>query len=163
MLSEEEMRRIEAEELAAARAVAEAEERARHRLAEHAYRREVRTALRPRPWWFAVRWLLPFVPVVAGVALLRPAPTPTDDTSGGIATSALMERCQDEVRRQLAREDLTFPDPGEAAGQFSADADGKRWNGWAQAGSGPRTDFSCAFTAADGSVEATLIQQEDTP
>ena len=162
MLSEEEMRRIEAEELAVARTRQEAEERARHRLAEHAYRQEVRTALRPRPWWFPVRWLLPFVPVLAGVALLRPAPAAPDDTSGGIADSALMERCQAEVRSQLAGEDLAFPDVREAAGQFSADADGKRWNGWTQAPDRPRTDFSCSFTAADGSVEAMLIQ-EDTP
>ena len=162
MLSDEEMRRIEAEEVAAARALQEQEERARHRLALHSYRREVRVALRPRAWWWPVRWLLPFIPVLAGAGLfLRPAPAVPDDTSGGVANSALMERCRAEVGTRLGQEGLRFPEPREAVGQFSANTDGKRWDGWVGTPDGTRTDFSCSFTVADGSVALELIQEEE--
>lgn len=160
MLSDEEMRRIEAEELAAAGARQERGDRARHGLALHAYRQEVRAALRPRPWWWPLRWLLPALPVVVAAFLLRPAPAAPDDASGGITTSALTERCRAEVGSRLARGDLGFPGPREAAGQVSANADGKRWDGWVEVPGDARTDFSCQFTAADGSVEAELIQEE---
>ncbi|BDP40596.1 hypothetical protein DAETH_05650 [Deinococcus aetherius] len=164
MLSDEERRRIETEELAAARALEEREERARHQLARHAYRREVRAALRPpkSPWWLPVRWALPFLPVIAAVVFLRPVPAVNDDTTGGISNSALMDRCRAEVGARLGQADLRYPEGREAAGQFSASADGKRWDGWVSwPGHGP-TDFSCSFTAADGTVQVELIQ-EDSP
>lgn len=160
MLSDGERRRIEAEELAAARALQEREERARHQLALHAYRQEIRAGLRPRAWWGPLRWLPPFVPVLLALLFLRPAPAAPDDTSGGIANSALMDRCRAEVSARLGQAGLRFPNAREAAGQFSANADGKRWDGWVALPDGTRTDFSCSFTAADGSVEAELIQEE---
>lgn len=162
MLSDEEMRRIEAEELAAARALQERRERARRHLALHAYRREVRATLRPQrsPWWLPVRWVLPFLPVIAAVLFLRPAPAVKDDTAGGISTSALMARCRTEVGAQLGQADLRFPRAREAVGQVSANADGKRWDGWVMRPGDTRTEFSCSFTPADGSVQVELIQEE---
>ncbi|EYB68656.1 hypothetical protein DEIPH_ctg018orf0051 [Deinococcus phoenicis] len=163
MLSDEEMRRIEEEELAAARALQVQQERARHQLALHAYRQEVRSVLQPpkAPWWRPGLWLLPVLVVLAGVILLRPSPAGSDDASGGITASALMDRCQAEVGAQLGLPELRFPSPREAAGQMSANADGKRWDGWVTAQDRTRTDFSCRFTAADSSVQVELL--EETP
>ncbi|GMA14657.1 hypothetical protein E5F05_19315 [Deinococcus metallilatus] len=162
MLSDEEMRRIEEEELAVARARQAEEERARHQLALHAYREEVRAVLLPQkaPGWRPALWLLPLLAVLAGVLLLRPAPAGSDDTSGGIATSALLDRCREEVGTRLGQPGLRFPGPREAAGQISANADGKRWDGWVATPGNSRTDFSCSFTAADQSVQVELIQEE---
>ncbi|WP_019586435.1 hypothetical protein [Deinococcus apachensis] len=160
MLSDEERRRIETEELAAARARQDREKRARHQLALHAYRQEIRAGLRPQAWWWPLRWLLPLVPILVAVLLLRPASAVPDDTSGGIANSALMERCKAEVGARLGQAGLRFPNAREAAGQFSSNMDGKRWDSWVALPGGTRTDFSCSFTAADGSVEAELIQEE---
>jgi hypothetical protein len=171
MLSNEERQRIEAEEVAAAEALAHSASHLRHQEAVQAYRQEVRAQLRPRPapWWWSLRWALPAVPVVAATFLLFPNlvsnKAPTDDTAGGIANSALMNRCQAEVSGQLWQSENTAPLPGEltfpswqeASGQFSANADGKRWDGWVRQGSA-RTDFSCSFTLADQSVVAQLIQ-----
>ncbi|GAA5513529.1 hypothetical protein Dcar01_02268 [Deinococcus carri] len=168
MLSDEEMRRIEEEELAAARALEAQQERARHQLALHAYRQEVRAVLRPqRAAWRSGLWLLPLLAAALATLLLRPAPAVNDDTSGGIATSTLVDRCRTEVAAGLAGRsgspvDLRFPSLREAAGQMSANADGKRWDGWVALPGAARTDFSCLFTAADGSVQAELLQ-EDSP
>lgn len=168
-LSEEEMRRIEAEELAALKAVQEREAQAQRRMAAHAYREEVRAALRPRPLWWPLRWLLPFLPVIA-VALwlaLRPAPlTVQDNTWGGISDSALMNRCETAVtaRLQLQPDGLAFPNLQDSAGQFTASPDGKRWDGWAvrPQNTAKTIDFSCTYTAADQSLQVELIQ-EDAP
>ncbi|THF70695.1 hypothetical protein E7T06_06030 [Deinococcus sp. Arct2-2] len=165
MLSNEERQRIEAEEVAAAEALAHSTSQVRHQEAVQAYRQEVRAQLRPRPapWWWSLRWALAAVPVVAATLLLFPNLLPsdraTDDTAGGIANSALMNRCQAEVSGQLLQiqSDLAFPSWQEASGQFSANADGKRWDGWVRQGD-TRTDFSCSFTLADQSVIAQLIQ-----
>ncbi|MFB9993391.1 hypothetical protein ACFFLM_15590 [Deinococcus oregonensis] len=171
MLSNEDRQRIEAEEVAAAQALAHSTARVRHQKAVQAYREEVRAQLqsRPTPWWWSVRWALPAVPIIAATFLLYPNlvtnEAPTDDTAGGIANSALMNRCQAEVSGQLSllpdaaqpAGELSFPNWQEASGQFSANADGKRWDGWVRQG-GTRTDFSCSFTLADQSVLAQLIQ-----
>lgn len=161
MLSHEEMRRIEREEVEAARALQEQRERERRGRALHAYRQEVRTSLRrrPSPWW-----LLPLIGGAVGLAMalaLR-SPAPPDDTSGGISNSALMERCRQEVGARLGPGELRFPGARQAAGQFSAGVEGKRWDGWAQVPGGPRTEFGCSFTPADGSVHVELFQ-EDIP
>ncbi|MDB5044217.1 MAG: hypothetical protein JWQ08_267 [Deinococcus sp.] len=171
MLSNEDRQRIEAEEVAAAEALAQSTARVHHQKAVQAYREEVRAQLRPRPapWWWSLRWALPALPVIAVTFLLFPNlvsnKAPTDDTAGGIANSALMNRCQAEISGQLLQSgstvqlssDLAFPSWQEAAEQFSANADGKRWDGWVRQGSA-RTDFSCSFTLADQSVIAQLIQ-----
>ena len=95
------------------------------------------------------------------LAIPKSAPV-TDNTWGGISDSGLMERCRGEISAQTyAREpDLRFPTPQQAANQFSASPDGKRWDGWAERPDGTRLDFSCNFTAATGNVNAELIQKE---
>lgn len=162
-LSEAQRRQIEAEELALAQAAAEQAAFQNRRRAAQLYRQEVREALRPRQWWWPVRWLLPFLPLIAGVAVYfgRPQPQPvTDNTWGGISDSGLMERCRAEVSAQMYghEPDLRFPTPQEAASQFSANADGKRWDGWAERPDGSHLDFACNFAAADGSVQAEVIR-----
>lgn len=159
MLTDEEMRRIEAEELAALEAARARNTSAVRRLAAHAYRQEVRAALRPRPFWWPARWALALLPlVVLGVwAALRPAPA-ADDAAGGIGTAELLERCGQEIAAQLQRPDVGFPSRQEAASQVSASADGKRWDGWAEA-AGQRVDFSCAFSPAEGTLHVQLIPE----
>lgn len=155
------MRRIEAEELALARAREVARQRARTRLSAYAYRREVRAALRPRPGWWPVRWALPFVPLALVVVLwAQPDPAPlTDDALGGIRTSDLLERCQAGFRAGPS-EELRFPSPREAAAQVSSSADGKRWEGFYTQPDGTRREFTCSYTAADGSLRAEALGEE---
>lgn len=162
-MTEEEMRRIEAEELAALKAVQEREAEAERTLAAQQYRQEIRAALRPRPFWWPVRWVLPFIPVIGLVLFftLRPAPPAVqDNTWGGISDSKLMEWCEAEVTARLPMQTLHFPSLADAAGQFTASPDGKRWDGWTQSVSGKR-DFSCTFTAAEGSLQVELMQEDD--
>lgn len=165
MLSDEERRRIETEELAAAGAAQAGVDRARRRLAALSYRREVRAALRPRPFWWPVRWALLLGPVALGVlwaAQFQAQPALADDAAGGVRNADLTSRCQAEVERQLlaAPGTLRFPPLREAGEQMTANADGKRWDGWAEASGRVRTDFSCTYTAADGSVLAELLGEE---
>ena len=164
-LSETERRQIEAEELAHAQEKQAQEARFLREQAALTYRQEVREALQPRPAWWPWRWTLPVLPLLAGLAyyLAIPKSAPvTDNTWGGISDSELMERCRGEISAQTyAREpDLRFPTPQQAANQFSASPDGKRWDGWAERPDGTRLDFSCNFTAVTGNVNAELIQEE---
>lgn len=168
-LSEQERRQIEAEELKLAQATQQKRALEQREQAALNYRQEVRAALhselRPRPRWWPLRWLLPVLPLLAGVAYYFSTPKPvpvTDNTWGGISDSDLMERCRGEISRQTyAREpDLRFPAPQEAQGQFSASPDGKRWDGWAARPDGTKLEFACSYTAADHSVTAEPIQEE---
>lgn len=159
-LSAAELRQIEAEELALAQVREAKTAEAQRLLAAQAYRQEVREALKPRPMWWRWRGLLGLVPLlVLGAAYLWPKPAAlTDNAWGGISDSALMERCRAEVSAQTAQEpDLRFPAPREAAGQLTANADGKRWDGWAARPDGSHLDFSCSYAAADGEVTAQLM------
>ncbi len=163
-LSDAQRRQIEAEELARAEALA-AEQAEALRLREAgSYRQEVREALTPRPRWW--RWAalggLALVPVLALLAALWPRPAPvTDNTWGGISDSSLMERCRAAVSGQTygQESDLRFPAPRETAGQLTASADGKRWDGWAARPDGSHLDFSCSYAAASGEITAQLIQE----
>ena len=163
MLNEDERRRIEAEELAAAQARQEEIRLAQQRLAAHAYRQEVRASLRPRPLWWPFRWALPFVPVAAlavGLAL-RPAPVPVaDDATGGITNAALVSHCREAVSAALPwpEAQLDFPTVQDAAGGISASADGKRWDASVGRPDGTPTDFTCTFTAADGRVGVDILE-----
>ncbi|MFC4639246.1 hypothetical protein [Deinococcus hohokamensis] len=161
MLTEDEMRRIEAEELAALDAARTRTASARRRLAEAAYRQEVRAALRPRPFWWPARWALVLLPAaLLGVwATLRPAALPdADDPAGGIGTAALLTRCEQEVAAHLEPTVPRFPSRQDAARQVSASADGKRWDGWAEAGA-EHWDFSCTFSPAEGTLHAQLFPE----
>ncbi|PNY80821.1 hypothetical protein [Deinococcus koreensis] len=164
MLSQDERRRIEAEELAAVQARQAEEQLAQQRLAAHAYRQEVRAALRPRPFWWPVRWALPFVPVAALAVVLagRAAPPPAalDDATGGITSAELVSRCREAVSAALPwpEADLSFPTLREAAGGISANADGKRWDAQVGRPDGTQTDFTCTFTAADGSAHVDILE-----
>ncbi|GHF44792.1 hypothetical protein HNQ07_002178 [Deinococcus metalli] len=163
MLSEEERRRIEAEEVAAAQARAAAQDAARHRLAALAYRREVRAALGPRPRWWAVRWALPFVPVVALVAWLavRPAAAPAmpNDAPGGTGAADLVARCQTSVSAALLLPvaDLRFPAVADAAQGISEGADGTRWNAAVTRPDGRMLDFTCVYSPADDRIRVDVL------
>ena len=162
MLSEDDRRRIEAEEVQAAQAEAGRAAALRRERLAGTYRREVREALRPRPWWWPARWAFLFVPLGAAAGLwLRPQVPPADDALGGVRTSALVEQCSEEVARlTYGREaDLRFPSPREVGDSVQADADGKRWEGWASRPDGSRLTFACTYTAADRSVRADLLEE----
>ncbi|WP_221089366.1 hypothetical protein [Deinococcus aquaedulcis] len=164
MLSEEDRRRIEAEELAALQVGEAAQQRAQRRLAEAAYRREVRAALRPRPVWWPLRWALPFVPVVALAVwlALRPAtPLPGTDVAGGISAAGLLTRCRAPLAAALGQvpEALHLPTATEAATQMAASPDGRTWNGRVPGPGGAPVDLVCTYTAADDSVSVTVLEE----
>ena len=163
MLSKEERQQIQQEELAVAKAV-QTRRREQQRLsARNAYRREVRSALNPGGRVvFAGLCTLALLGAV-GAALLSGRLEAPDDTSGGIATSTLMDRCEADLRAQAGQAELRFPSRQEAASQVSAspDADGKRWDGSfirpAQGGASVQTDFSCIYTVATDQTTTEVI------
>jgi hypothetical protein len=166
MLSDEDKHRIEAEErakLEAARAL-EAEEMRLKALEQ--YRSEVKTALnRPRKpsrlLLLAGFILLSSIAVVGSLVLLQPRASPGfDDFSGGIATTALVQRCQEDVQSRIGS--ATFPASDEITTQISSDADGKRWDGWVVPTGGnsdDRVEFSCQFSRVTGSLRSEIIQR----
>ena len=170
MLSEEDRRQIQLEEVATARAVLAQRQELQRRSAQQRYRHEVRAALNPRTRLVvAAGCTLVLVGGVA-VSLLRTAPHPQDDTSGGVATSRLMERCEADLQAKVGQLVLHFPALGETDGQISASPDGKRWDGsftrdagnrdgGTEQGSGPsvQTDFSCVYTLATDEIGTELI------
>lgn len=175
MLSEEERRQIQLEEVATARAALAQRQELQRRSARQRYRREVRAALYPRARLaLAAGCTLVLVGGVA-VSLLRSAPHPRDDTSGGVATSRLMERCEADLQAKVGGAVLHFPALGQTDGQISASPDGKRWDGFftqdtgnrdagtqdtgTQQGGGPpvQTDFSCVYTLATDEIGTELI------
>ncbi|WP_420594575.1 hypothetical protein [Deinococcus sp.] len=167
-LSDEEKRAILAEEAALARAEAAARQQAGHLRARETFRAQVRAAHRARRgrwgWWgFGLLW------AVAAVLVLRgQQPAVPDDTSGGIASSALIDRCEREVTAQLGQLAAEFPNLSEAAGQITASADGKRWDGWvvsidansggAGADAAGRLPFSCEYSPPTDSLQVQLIK-----
>lgn len=164
MLSEEERRRIEAEEVSALQARQAASVQTRQDLAALAYRREVRAALSPRPAWWPVRWAVPFMPVIviAVVLALRPA-TPTqvlDDALGGITTADLVSRCRVAVAAKVPwpADELRFPALTDAAAGITATADGKRWDGQLGRPDGRLLDFTCTYSPADDHVGVDLLE-----
>ena len=46
----------------------------------------------------------------------------------------------------------------DAAGGISASADGKRWDASVGRPDGTPTDFTCTYTAADGSVGVDILE-----
>ncbi|MGY2893104.1 hypothetical protein [Deinococcus sp. UYEF24] len=161
MLSEEERQQIQQEELAVAKGV-QTRRREQQRLsARNAYRREVRGALNPGGRVvFAGLCTLALLGAV-GTALLSGHPEAPDDTSGGIATSSLMDRCEADLRAQTGQAELRFPSRREAASQVSASPDGKRWDGSfaqpSQGGASVQTDFSCIYTVATDQTTTEVI------
>lgn len=180
MLSREERRQIQKEEVAAAQAVLARRQEQKRRGARWAYRREVRAALNPRVRTGVAALLTGLVLAGLTAAVLRRADTTPDDTSGGVASSVLMARCEEALRTQVALRtqatgnagELRFPDGQDAALQITASPDGKRWdgsfsqeepadqNGSASGrgmGAPATTDFSCIFTVATGEISTELI------
>lgn len=161
MLSQEEKRQILAEESALADAEQAERERAVHQQAQVAYRAEVRAAQRAKPTRWG--WLLAALVVWAGAAavfLISRQPAAPDDLSGGIASSALIDRCKHELLNQLGQLAAQFPADAEAAGQISANTDGKRWDGWVESSSNfsGRAEFSCQYNPPTNTVDAQLIR-----
>jgi hypothetical protein len=168
MLTEEERRQIQAEELAAVRAAQALRQEGRREVARQAYRREVRSVLNPRARLMvaALCTLLLLAGVLVAIRSSRPDVPGRDDTSGGIATSALMQRCQTELegkigQSQLNQGQLHFPAQEQADAQITASPDGKRWDGsFLQNASGAeatQTDFSCIYTTATDEISTELI------
>lgn len=161
MLSDDEKRQILVEEAALEQSEREVRQRSAHQRARESYRAEVRAAQRARPWRWS--WVLGGALLWAATTLAflatRPPPTP-DDLSGGIASSALIERCERELLSQLGQLAAQFPDAQEAARQITSSADGKRWDGWVVSSSNfsGRADFSCEYSPPTGSIQAQLIQ-----
>jgi hypothetical protein len=161
VLSDEEKREILRQEAELARAEAQARQQAAQAQARETYRAQVRAAHRTRPlnWrgWllFAAAWLVAAVLFLT----LRPAALP-DDTSGGIASVALVQRCEREVLAQLGQLAAEFPSSQESAHQITASSDGKRWDGWVVTDpeAQGRADFSCVYSPPTDSVEVQLIR-----
>ena len=134
---------------------------AAHQRALERYRTEVRAAQRARPWRWG--WVLGGGLLWTAAALVflitRPLPV-ADDLSGGIASSALMQRCERELLSQLGQLAAQFPDAQEAARQITSNADGKRWDGWVVSGSNfsGRADFSCEYSPPTDTVQAQVIE-----
>ena len=160
MLSDEEKRAILLEERARFEAERQAQAETEQAQAREVYRAQARRAMRSRPprwgWWL----LLSLLWAGAAVVFLsrQQAATP-NDTSGGIASSALMQRCEGAVLSQLGQLAAEFPAAQEAASQISASSEGKRWDGWVA--SRPnfvgRTDFSCVYSPPTDSIQVQLL------
>ncbi|AZI42296.1 hypothetical protein EHF33_05630 [Deinococcus psychrotolerans] len=161
MLSQEEKRQILAEETALADAERSEQRRVAHQQAQAAYRAEVRAAQRAGPTRWG--WLLAGLVVWAGasaVFLVFRQPAAPDDLSGGVASSALIERCKHELLNQLGQLAAQFPADAEAAQQITANTDGKRWDGWVESSSNfsGRAEFSCQYNPPTDTVEAQIIR-----
>ncbi|GAA4007253.1 hypothetical protein GCM10022631_18800 [Deinococcus rubellus] len=161
MLSSDEKQQILAEERALEQAEQEARQCSAHVRARETYRAEVRAAQRARPWRW--RWVLGggllWTAAALAFLVMRQPPMP-DDLSGGIASSALIERCERALLSQLGQLAAQFPDTQEAARQITSSTDGKRWDGWVVSSSNfsGRADFSCAYSPPTDSIQAQLIQ-----
>lgn len=172
MLSDDDKAQIEAEENAKMAAIREKELEAAHVNALEQYRQSVKIALispqrrsRPRWWLIAVLTLLTLLSLAvigAMLALPRASPAP-DDSSGGISTSGLIERCVSAVRDKIGDLAWIFPSSSETSSQISSNADGKRWDGWVMPrvqleGEDGKTQFSCQYTPATDSVTTEIIK-----
>jgi hypothetical protein len=157
MLTDDERRQIEVEEVTAARAELTRTQDLQRQLARAAYRREVRSLLRPgRRLLVAGACTL----LLAGgllLALWPRSPEAPDDTSGGIATSELMTRCEAQVRAQVPQDQLDFPPQREADAQITASPEGKRWDGAFTRPGRAGSDFSCEYTIATDQISAQII------
>ena len=169
MLSDDDKAKIEAEEGAKIAALREKEVELARTKALEQYRESVKIALtsapqrtRPRWWLLAALALLGVAAIGAILALPRASPAP-DDSSGGISTSLLIERCVSAVRDKIGDLAWTFPTPEESSSQVSSNADGKRWDGWVMPrvqleGENQRTQFSCQYTPATNAVTTEIIK-----
>lgn len=163
MLSDEEKRRILDEEAALYRAEQEAQQAEARRREGDAYRSKVRAAYRLKPPRSG--WLMAALIVWVGAALLivrSQRPAVPDDTAGGIASSALINRCERQLLSQLGQLAAQFPDEQEAARQITANSDGKRWDGWVESAptfSG-RADFSCVYSPPTDQIQVELLGAE---
>ena len=169
MLSDEDKAKIEAEEHAKIAVLREKEAELARVKALEQYRESVKTALtppprRPRPrWWLVASLALLGVATIGAIlALPRASPVP-DDSSGGISTSLLIERCVSAVRDKIGDLAWTFPSPEESSSQVSSNADGKRWDGWVMPrvqmeGEDQKTQFSCQYTPATNAVTTEIIK-----
>ncbi len=168
MLSDDDKAQIEAEETAKLAVLREQQAEMARRKALEEYRESVKTSLTTAP--HRSRFVIPLVllSVVGTVAALliltqpRASPVP-DDSSGGISSSLLIERCVNAVRGRIGDLAWTFPTPVESASQISSSADGKRWDGWAtprvqQGEEDAKTQFSCQYTPATDSITTEIIK-----
>ncbi len=174
MLSDDDKAQIDAEESAKLAVLREREAEAARRKALEDYRESVKTALGTAPSRSRrssrSRFVLPLISlsavgtVAAFVILAQPRASPVpDDSSGGISTSLLIERCVSAVRQSIGDLAWTFPTPVESISQISSSADGKRWDGWVMPrvqleGEGEKTQFSCQYTPATDSVTTEIIK-----
>lgn len=168
MLSDDDKARIEAEESAKLAALREKELQSARVKALEQYRASVKTALGVSPRrssraLLVVTALLLAIGTVIGVlALPRASPVP-DDSSGGISTSRLIERCVSAVRDKIGDLAWSFPPSTETSTQISSSADGKRWDGWVLPrvqleGEEQKTQFSCQYTPATDSITTEIIR-----
>ena len=172
MLSDDDKAKIKAEETAKIAVLREKEAEAARVKALEQYRESVKTALtsptspprssRPRWWLLAALALLAVAAIGAILALPRASPAP-DDSSGGISTSLLIERCVSAVRDKIGDLAWTFPSPEESSTQVSSNADGKRWDGWVMPrvqmeGEDQKVQFSCQYTPATDAVTTEIIK-----
>ena len=171
MLSDDDKAQIDAEESAKLAVLREQQAEMTRRKALDEYRESVKTALGTAPPRSSrSRFVLPLillsafgaVAVLGFLAFPRASPV-TEDSSGGISTSALIERCVSAVRDRIGDLAWTFPTPEESASQISSNADGKRWDGWVVPrvqleGEDQKTQFSCQYTPATNSVTTEIIK-----
>ena len=171
MLSDDDKAQIDAEESAKLAVLREQQAEMTRRKALEDYRESVKTALGTAPPRSSrSRLIVPLIltsafgaaAVFLIFALPKASPVP-DDSSGGISTSALIERCVSAVRDRIGDLAWTFPTPEESTTQISSNADGKRWDGWVTPrvqleGEDAKTQFSCQYTPATNSVTTEIIK-----
>jgi hypothetical protein len=107
-----------------------------------------------------MRFLWVLVPVIAAVLwwLLSSSPRASlsDDTSGGIPNSSLIELCRERLTYEIGT-GFSLPTSEEINGQITSSSEEKRWDGWVQTPNG-RLEFSCQFTPASGAVVLEVIR-----
>lgn len=100
-------------------------------------------------WMCAALWFL----YARSVATL-------DEYSGGITTSILIDRCEQQLLSQFGQFTVQFPTQAEAAQQISLKGGVKHWNGWLESASrfSGRAEFVCQYHAPTNSVSAQILQ-----
>ncbi len=158
MLSEEEKNQIRLEEKTQSRERLSLEQQRQKALATEHYRQEVRGKLHrdSRNYWLLlIPILLVAVAFIFQSMFLPVKPIQPEDTTGGIADSEFIKRCESEVIGQMGGE-LEISQEY----QVFSNVEGKQLNGWVApiGNEGKPFEFSCSYTAISDSLKVEIIR-----
>lgn len=158
MLSEEEKNQIRLEEETQARELANLEQQRQKAQRAGTYRQEIRGKLRENQrnyWWLLIPILLVAVAFIFQSMFSSVKPIQPEDTTGGIADSEFIRRCESEVIGQMGGELEISQDY-----QVFSNVEGKQLNGWVApiGNEGKPFEFNCSYTAISDSLNVEIIR-----